>query len=64
MSDSDCSSNNPQDSSSDDRPSKRRKSNPKTWKRNKLPALKVMGKEHVGWKGQVVAKRITGDDCR
>lgn len=42
---------------------KRRKSNPEEWKRNKIPAKKAKGEEHVGWKGQLVPKRATGLDC-
>lgn len=35
---------------------KRRKRNTENWKRNKIPAQRAKGEEHVGWKGQEVFK--------
>lgn len=42
---------------------KRRKSNPKSWKRNKIRDEKAQGKEHYGWKGRFVPARTSGVDC-
>lgn len=60
-SESSISSNKSED---DEHKNKRRKREPQTWKRNRLPALKAMGKEHIGWKGRLVPKRVTGNDCK
>lgn len=42
---------------------KRRKSNIKNWKRNKIPASKCNGVEHKGWKGNIVPARIQSPPC-
>lgn len=43
---------------------KKRKSNPQAWKRNVSKQARLHGKEHVDYKGKLVAAKTTGKDCR
>lgn len=51
------------DSESDEIRVKKRR-NDKEWKRNKIKRLKAEGQEHVNWKGNIVASRTTGANCK
>ena len=44
--------------------SKKRCSDPDSWKRNIIKKAKVKGTEHLTYSGKVVPERQTGDDCR